>query len=450
MSETIPEHSNSQIEVAGAEDYVMNPENTTTTLDEGVRFPQEQTQEQPETVSANVDETIPAEYLDENGNYDPMLEYAQNQLIAGEDEQKAEAPESGPKQKTHRGGAGQGNRGAGSATAHGRKRAQNDPRQQPKGEPGDTGTENPEASTGSSAVAEFMKYPIIDKDQEQPASDQTAAESDSTDESVAKDNGSQESGDTQYSQEASGQQVPAQSTAEPEAQNNPPSEEAADQEATNAETNNQEAEREQNRKGFLNALREKGLTFVTGAQIRWQNLKQAHKETFFSESDPESARFNRRLAYTALGAAAIVATAYAAYRGFEAWEGMETDPDVSGGDSDTEGTPEPGESSEADTTPEEEPAAAEPEDISAEQGLPEGYLVNTADGYEATAMPGNETDSIWRAAEHALRDYLGHDPNTVEVNELQNRLGNHWLDVGDKVNISNELINEALQAAGTQ
>lgn len=89
---------------------------------------------------------------------------------------------------------------------------------------------------------------------------------------------------------------------------------------------------------------------------------------------------------------------------------------------------------------------AAPNDISAELGLPEGYIAETSNGYEVTAMPGIETDSIWRAAEHSLHDYIGQQPSTGQINELQNMLGNHWLDVGDKVTITDSQIEQALAA----
>lgn len=99
----------------------------------------------------------------------------------------------------------------------------------------------------------------------------------------------------------------------------------------------------------------------------------------------------------------------------------------------------------------EAPAGDEGEtDISSRyEGLPEGYLMDTPEGYEVTAMEGGETDSLWKAAEHSLRDTLGREPSTPEINQLQNRLGNRWLEVGETVNIPDDLIEESLHAAGT-
>ena len=83
-------------------------------------------------------------------------------------------------------------------------------------------------------------------------------------------------------------------------------------------------------------------------------------------------------------------------------------------------------------------------DISEQLGLPQDYIERTSEGYVVTAMPGGETDSIWRAAEHALTDYTGQQPSTEQVNALQNQLGDHWLDVGDEVSISFEQIQNSL------
>ena len=83
-------------------------------------------------------------------------------------------------------------------------------------------------------------------------------------------------------------------------------------------------------------------------------------------------------------------------------------------------------------------------DVSEQLGLPQDYIEKTPEGYVVTAMPGGETDSIWRAAEHALTDYTGGQPTTEQINALQNQLGDHWLHPGETVNITNEQIENAL------
>lgn len=90
---------------------------------------------------------------------------------------------------------------------------------------------------------------------------------------------------------------------------------------------------------------------------------------------------------------------------------------------------------------------AAPNDISAELGLPDGYIVETSNGYEVTAIPGSETDSIWKAAEHSLQDRLGQQPSTIEIDALQDILGDHRLNVGDKVMVTESQIEHALATA---
>ncbi|MEX0748465.1 MAG: hypothetical protein WD467_00875 [Candidatus Saccharimonadales bacterium] len=80
------------------------------------------------------------------------------------------------------------------------------------------------------------------------------------------------------------------------------------------------------------------------------------------------------------------------------------------------------------------------------ESLPEGYIAKTADGYEITAMPGDQTDSLWRAAEHSLQDYLGRAPTMGEVDALQNQLGERWLEVGERVVVTNEQLARATGA----
>jgi hypothetical protein len=89
-------------------------------------------------------------------------------------------------------------------------------------------------------------------------------------------------------------------------------------------------------------------------------------------------------------------------------------------------------------------------DISATLELPEDYIHEVPDGYEVTAMEGPRTDSVWRSAEHALTDYLGHSPDVVQIDALKDILGEHLLEVGDKVHISTEQIEKALEIARKQ
>lgn len=89
-------------------------------------------------------------------------------------------------------------------------------------------------------------------------------------------------------------------------------------------------------------------------------------------------------------------------------------------------------------------------DVSGSLNLPAGYISEVADGYEVTAMPSANTDSVWRAAEHSLSDRLGRQPDVVQIDALKDILGERLLDVGDKVSISNEQIERALEIARRQ
>lgn len=83
-------------------------------------------------------------------------------------------------------------------------------------------------------------------------------------------------------------------------------------------------------------------------------------------------------------------------------------------------------------------------DISTELNLPDNYLAEVDGGYEVTAMPGHETDSVWKAAEHALTDRLGKPPSVTQIDALKDILGEHLLDVGDTVSVTNEQIDQVI------
>jgi pimeloyl-ACP methyl ester carboxylesterase len=184
---------------------------------------------------------------------------------------------------------------------------------------------------------------------------------------------------------------------------------------------------------------------ATRLQNRWHESKL--REAFVTG---EKARRNRLIAL-GTGAAALAGAVYLAKNGLEmpfsgsrgggsetldttatTIDKSTTPPDVSPG---LEGTPD---------------LPAPRGDISSSLNLPDNYLVETPDGYEATAMAGAETDSFWKAAEHALADYLGEQPSVVQIDALQDILGNHFLDVGDTVNITHEQIERALNIARYQ
>lgn len=166
---------------------------------------------------------------------------------------------------------------------------------------------------------------------------------------------------------------------------------------------------------------------VTGFQTRWQS---AHENLV----DPESvATEYKRLFAVVVGAVAI----YGVYRyGPEIYDFFQGNGETVNGP--PTNTPSP------ESIPGQE---AVPTDISAELGLPEGYIINTPGGYEVTAVTGSETNSIWRAAEHALRDHLTRQPTILETDALQDILGTHRLNPGDKVTISKAQINNALEVA---
>ncbi len=181
---------------------------------------------------------------------------------------------------------------------------------------------------------------------------------------------------------------------------------------------------------FINTCREKTKNFlpwvVTGAQMRWQTLEEAerHKRTFIK---------------LAIGAAAV----YGAYKISQEIQGFTQ----GGGDV---GNGVGGSSSPApetiDLTPEAAPEAT-PEDVSDEVGRQTGYIIETGDGYEVTAMPGPQTDSVWRAAEHALEHRLGRQPNIYEIDALQDILGEYRLDAGENLVVRTEQIDQALAVA---
>lgn len=194
---------------------------------------------------------------------------------------------------------------------------------------------------------------------------------------------------------------------------------------------------------------ESSLDLAVRIKNRWQDSKL--RETFVTG---EKANRNRLIA-AGIGAVALAAGLYAAKKGFD------LPFDVGGGNGGGE-APDPTTTTTIDTpattttVPETPGLQSTPElpaprgDISAELNLPDNYLIETADGYEITALPGAETDSIWRAAEHALTDHLGKQPTVVQIDALKDILGEHLLDVGDTVSISNDQLDRALAVAQQQ
>lgn len=184
--------------------------------------------------------------------------------------------------------------------------------------------------------------------------------------------------------------------------------------------------------------------------IRAESLHDRAGDAVEDESNKE-ARSKRKAFAKAVGVTATFGLA--AEHGPDAWEWI-SDRIGGGGageqavpDAETP-APQPEPEAPAETAPDPEPTPeTAPADISAELGLPEGYIVDTPGGYEVTAMPGGETDSIWRAAEHALEHHLGRQPNVFETDALQDILGTHRLDVGETVSVTNEQIDQALRTA---
>lgn len=197
---------------------------------------------------------------------------------------------------------------------------------------------------------------------------------------------------------------------------------------------------------------ERVASWITGRWVASKNLLNEKLVT------GEKAKRNRIIA-GAVGAVALAGGAYLAYR----W-GLDNDPGdkLTGNGFEPADTPSPSsgtgnsgiENMPASTT---EPVTTAIDsannlnqggDISKSLSLPDGYLRKSPGGsYEVTAMYGNQTDSVWRAAEHALTDHLGYQPSVTQIDALKDLLGEHLLEVGDKVNISDSQIERALQAA---
>jgi len=190
---------------------------------------------------------------------------------------------------------------------------------------------------------------------------------------------------------------------------------------------------------------ESSLDLAVRIKNRWHDSKL--RETFVTG---EKAKRNRLIAL-GVGVAAVAATAYAAKRGFD------LPFDIGGGNGGGEALdPTTSTTIDAPTTtlPDVGPGLdAAPDmplprgDISADLNLPDDYLIKISSGYEVSAMPGAETDSIWKAAEHALTDRLGKQPNIIQVDALKDILGERRLDVGEIVKITSEQIDHALREA---